>query len=670
MNTQTIRPSNGPAWLRSLSGARQALIALASAALLVAAPATVQAQETSSGLRGTVTSDDGSPIGDASVRITDTRTGTVRTVNTAPNGSITLSGMRVGGPYTLAITAPGYTDQTITDVYVDLGGAYTFTVALTPGALDEIVVTSAMLATEPLAVGPSSSYNLADLESAPAINRDIKDLIRIDPRLYIDESFGDAIQCAGANPRFNSLTVDGIRLNDGFGLNSNGYPTTRIPFSYDSIQQVAVELAPYDVQYGGFTACNINAVTKSGENEFFGSLFYDYTSDSFQGDKLEGDNLAIGDFDEDRYGFTLGGPIVRDKLFFFASYEKLEGADTFDRGPAGSGRAREIDGVSQAQFNDILDIAQNIYGYDPGGLPLSLPVDDEKILVKFDWNITDEHRASFTYNYNDGFAISQSDGDNNELEFSNHYYERGTELDAYSIQLFSDWSPVFSTEFRAAYTEADNRQLSLAGTDFGEVQIVTFNDADGDGIDSRATVYLGADDSRHANKLKYDVTNLKFAGDYLWGDHTLTFGIEREEYDIFNLFIQEAEGEYRFSSIDDFRNGTPNRITYENAAPSNNPNDAAANFSYAINTLYLQDEYTFASVPLTVIAGLRYDFYDSSDVPATNANFAARYGFSNAQNFDGEGLLQPRLAFTWEPLDTLSVRMVGPNCPGLPVSAT
>ncbi len=613
------------------------------------------AQQTTSGLRGTVQSENGSPVANAPVTVTDERTGSSRTLTTNNNGNFVIQGLRPGGPYSVEVTANAYARQTVNDIMLSLGDTYNFTVALRDSSVEEVIVSGSAVATAQTALGPASSFSLEDLQNAPAINRDIKDVIRIDPRIYIDEADVDNIQCAGASSRFNSLTVDGVRLNDNFGLNRNGYPTERIPFSFDAIEQIAVELAPFDVQYGGFTACNINAVTKSGGNEFHGSAFIDYTDDSLTGDSLNGEDITIAEFDQTRYGLTLGGPIIKDKLFFFAAYEALEGVNTFDRGPAGSGAGREVAGVSQAQLDEIADIARNVYGYEPGPLPLALDNEDEKLLVKVDWDINDQHRASLTYNYNDGFNNSTADGDNNEIEFLNHHFERGAEATSYSAQLFSNWTDRFSTEFRVALLDLDNRQIPLGGTEFGEVQIRTENDADGDGIDSFATVYLGADDSRHANRLNYEQATYKLKGNYLWNDHSITFGYERDEFEVFNLFIQEAEGEYRFSSIDDFRNGTPNRITYENAAPSNNINDAAAMFGYEINTLYIQDEYTFPNSNFTLVAGLRYDGYTSSDNPTANPNFEARYGFSNSENLDGEGLLQPRVGFNWDVSTSLSL---------------
>ena len=311
-------------------------------------------------------------------------------------------------------------------------------------------------------------------------------------------------------------------MNDGFGLNSNGYPTERQPFPFDAIEQVAVELAPFDVEYGGFTACNINAVTKSGTNEFHGSAFVDYTSNDFQGDSLEGSDVLAPDFDEIRYGIQVAGPIVQDKLFFSVAYEKLEGANTFDRGPIGSGAINEVN-ITQAELDEIARIARDLYGYDVGEIPTSFDNEDEKLLIKLDWNINNQHRAAFTYNYNDGFNFTESDGDLDEFEFSNHLYERGAELNQYVGFLYSDWTDNFSTEVRLGYVDLANRQLTVGGTDFGEITIET------DDVD----VYLGGDDSRQSNKLDYSILNMAFKGFYQLDNHSLTFGYEREELDVF-----------------------------------------------------------------------------------------------------------------------------------------
>ncbi len=631
------------------------------AALTVLAAAIVQpamAQVTSSGVRGTVTDASGAPAAGATVTVTDTRTNATRTATTADNGSFDVRGLAVGGPYNVSVMATGQQPTRLEGVFLNLGDTADVNLQFTgAAAADVIVVTATTETVTAAAIGPSATFGQAALESAPSINRNITDVIRLDPRFYIDESNAgeNAVQCGGKNSRFNALTLDGVRMNDNFGLNLNGYPTERVPFSYDAIEQVAVELAPFDVQYGGFSACNINAVTKSGTNEFHGYAFGDYTSDSLRGDSLEGSPVTSGEFDEIRYGFGLGGPIVKDKLFFFLAYEKLEGANLFDRGPLGSGAVNEVN-ITQAEVDEILAIARDVYGYDPGTIPSSLDNGDEKILAKIDWNINDRHRATFTYNWNDGFNFTESDGDLDELEFSNHLYERGAELTAYSTAIYSDWTDNFSTEVRLGYSELDNRQVSVGGTDFGEITIET------DDVD----VYLGGDDSRQANDLYYETLNFALKGFYNVGYHNIAFGYERETFDVFNLFVQHVETEIDFDgspntvgngfdpAIENFRLGLADNINYNNA-PSGNPTDAAAVWAYSVNTVFAQDEYEFAN-GLSVIAGLRYDWYTTDDRPAENADFLASYGFSNSQTLDGEGLIQPRLGFNWDVSPALDLR--------------
>jgi hypothetical protein len=540
-----------------------------------------------------------------------------------------------------------------------------------------------MVQSAQVAIGPSTAFSFDDIQNLPSINRNINDIVRIDPRVYVDEANVDAVQCVGANPRFNSLTVDGVKKNDNFGLNSNGYPTENMPFPFDAIQNVSLELSPYAVQYGGFTACNINAVTRSGTNEFSGRAWFSYGDNDLTGDELEGDSIDLGEFDETRWGVSVGGPVVQDKLFFFAAYEKTDGANIFDRCAADESCGRPVEGVTRAQLDRIRDIADRLYDYDVGPEVASMPNEDEKLLVRFDWNVNDDHNAVLTYNYNDGFNINESDDDSVEYEFSNHYYQRGAELTAYSGQLFSDWTDNFSTELRIGYSELNNfqdtitNQVPLPGEEaFGEVQIETYADVDGDGNFTQALVYLGGDDSRQANVLNYETFNLKLEGAWTLGDHTISAGYELEEYEIYNLFIQHNIGEYRFDeentnfvgdTVGCSRNGNPDGCidqfedfspddTYYGNTPSWDPLDGAPTFKFGTNTFYLQDEFTLTQADVTIVAGLRYDWYSSDDVPRENSNFIARNGFSNATNFDGESLIQPRLGFSWDVSDTLSLR--------------
>jgi hypothetical protein len=660
--------------LKFLQGGLTASLAIA----LLALPVASIAQETTSEVRGNLTGPDGTPAAGVSVRITDTRTGRSNATTTSPSGRFVIGNLAVGGPYTIAISSENYADQRVTDIELSLGETFFLSLELGAAAMDEVVVTAAAVQAVQVAVGPSSTFNFDDIQNAPSINRDIKDIVRLDPRVYIDEPYRSGMQCVGANPRFNSLTVDGVKQNDNFGLNDNGYPTERMPFPFDAIQNVSLELSPYDVQYGGFTACNVNAVTRSGTNEFHGKVFWDYGDNDLVGDKLEGDKLPGGKFDENRYGVSFGGPIIEDTLFFFLAYEKWEGANTFDRCAGDQSCGNPVLGVSQAQLDRIRDIAINQYDFDPGETLSSLPNEDEKILARIDWNINDSHNASLTHVYNDGFNWEQSDTFSGAYEFSNHFYERGAELNSTTVQLFSDWTDTFSTELRVGFANLDNRQISR-GQGFGEMQIETYFDGDGDGDLDRALVFLGGDDSRQSNDLEYDTFNFKLAANWAVGDHIISAGLEQEEIDIFNLFLQHTVGEYRFDEnrtnnlgepvgcanfgawspsgcIDQFEAFSPDDIYYGNAAPTLDPSNASAEFAYAVNTFYLQDEFTLGNGDLTMVAGLRYDWYSSDDLPRENSNFIARNGYSNRQNFDGESLLQPRFGFTWDATDTVSVR--------------
>jgi len=451
------RPSIGAAFLLGTS-------TIAAAALI---PTLAQAQVTTSSIRGSVQTETGVAVPNATVRLFNTETGFNRTVTTDNNGSFGLRNLSVSGAYDVEVTAPNLRGERVEDVRLSLGEESQLVFQLSADDFaDEIIVVGQRQVVADLAIGPNASFGLDTLESVPAINRNINDVIRLDPRISLDVTNSDAINCGGANNRFNSLTLDGVRFNDNFGLNANGYPTERIPFSYDAVEQVSVELAPFGVEYGGFSACNINAVTKSGTNELHGYLFGDYTNDGLRSNSLEGNTIQSGEFDEYRYGIGIGGPIIKDKLFFFAAYEKLEGVNLFDRGPIGSGAVNEVN-ITQAELDEIVRISNDIYGYDPGGLPTNFDNEDEKFLAKIDWNITDRQRASFTYNYNNGFNIVESDGDLDELEFSNHLYERGAKLNSYSGALYSDWNDNFSTEFRIGLTELNNRQDTVGGTDFG-----------------------------------------------------------------------------------------------------------------------------------------------------------------------------------------------------------
>lgn len=615
---------------------------LAATALM---PTLAQAQVTTSVIRGDVQSNSGAGIPNAMVRVTNNETGFTRSVTTDNNGSFNIRNLPVTGTYNVEVTAANFQGKRVEEIGLSLSSEsqLAFNLDAETEITDEIIVVAQRMVVANLAVGPNASFGITTIENAPAINRNIADIIRLDPRVFIDESRGDinSVQCVGQSSRFNSITLDGISMDDAFGLNSNGYPTERMPFPFDAIEQVSVEIAPFDVKYGGFTACNINSVTKSGGNEFHGGAFIDYTTEGLRGGKIDGVDTNFNAFDEIRYGVNFRGPIIKDKLFFSVAYEKLEGANTFNaQQTIGTGAFQ----ISQTDLDRISEISNRVYQYDPGTTPESFDNADEKILVKLDWNINEQHRASLTYNYNDGFNTVRSDGDSDEYEFSNHLYNRGSRIHSIAGSLYSDWSDNFSTELLVSYLDFKNDVRSIGGGDFGEIQIDT-----GD-----VTVYLGGDDSRQSNKLDYQKLDLVFRANYDMGKHSFLFGAERRDLDVFNLFVQHTETELRFRGIDNFENGLVDRIYYNNA-PSQDANDAAADWGYAQYSLYAQDEFQLVD-NLSIIAGLRYDWYATSDEPTENPSFYAEYGFSNSQTLDQKSLLQPRLAAVWDATSNLQVR--------------
>lgn len=298
-----------------------------------------------------------------------------------------------------------------------------------------------------------------------------------------------------------------------------------------------------------------------------------------------------------------------------------------------------------------------MYGYDPGGQPGNGVNDVDKLLARIDWDINDQHRASLIYNRFEGFEDRASDGDLSEFEFSNHFYRKGSDLDTTILKLNSQWTDSLSTELFFGRNELDDSQVTVGDPDFGDFQI---------SIGRNNTVYLGADDSRQANDLNYSSDLIKLNLQYLTGGHVISAGYEQDELEVFNLFVQHSNGgEYDFfddsgdgglSGIDKFELGLPNRIYYGSAGGSNDANDAAANFTTTKKTLFIQDEYFFDNLDLTVVGGLRYERFDISDRPVFNPAFSAENGFANNANIDGVDLLMPRLGFTWNLNDTTSLR--------------
>jgi len=623
-----------------------------SAAATIATPAA--AQEVTSGVQGAVTDEAGNPLQGATVVIVDTRNGRTSTAETSSSGSFTFRNLEVGGPFTISANADGFQGERAEGVFATLGDTTSLRFELANAGsevMDEIVVTASSVSTAPRALGPGTSFGLEFLEEQPSATRDIRDIIQSDARVLLDSSFPDSasnrgtVSCLGASTRVNSLTVDGVRQDDGFGLNDSGFPSESQPFPFEALSSVSVEFAPYDVQYGLFSGCNINAVTKSGTNEFSGGAFFYYNDDSMVGSTVNSRDVTIAEFDNKKYGGYLGGPIIKDRLFFHITYDKEEGSEGIDTGPAGSGLGRIAEDVTLDEIAEVQSILQNVYGFDAGEFLPSIPRETERILLRLDANVTDDHRVAFNYQRTrENFITTQNlDDRDSEIGLSSNWYQSGNEIDSYSLRLFSDWSDNFSTEVRVSRIDNADSQESLNGTDFQEFEITT---------PSGGTIFVGPDEFRQANDLATKTDQVKVAGFLTAGNHNFTLGAEYDRFDVFNLFIQSGNGVAEFDSFADLSAQTPSAFRVR-APVSGNEADAAAIFEREIFSIYLQDEW-LATPDLTLQFGLRYDFYNGSANPAGNPNFFDRYGFSNQTGFDSLDVIQPRFGFRYDVGETFA----------------
>jgi len=596
--------------------------------------------DTSSSIRGEILAPSGTPAANTKIIVTHIPTGVTRTFTTNSAGAFNARGLRVGGPYKITIDSDEYQDAQLSDVYLELGNPYI--VRETLGAAGQTLVITGQRNLGYPNSGSSSTFGTQAIKSSASFNRDLKDVLKRNPLVNILDNDDSAISVAGSNPRFNSISVDGIRQDDDFGLNGSGYPTQRSSISIDAIEQISIATTPFSVKDGGFSGAKISVVTKSGTNEFKGSVFYEYSGDGLSGDvKDDNGELIDVEFTEKTIGFSLGGPIIKDKLFFYFNYEDFDGTGGIEAGPSDFVSTNPSD-ANTADANEVIRIANEVYGIDPGTWLRGTTDTDTKILFKLDWNISDLHRASLTYQNTDGEGTRGNIG-GRTLNLSSNWYTRGDELTAYSVQLFSDWSSAFSTEIRVSAKDVKNKQIPLGGFSIGQVTVRT----------DSGSVEFGPDRSRHANKLSNDNFQFSFNGEYLWNDHTINFGWVMDKVDVSNLFIQNALGSWTFNGLDDFEDRIASGLNYQNAF-TNNAADAAAEFSSKTNTLYIGDLWDITS-DLTIQYGIRYERISTGDKPLLNANFVQRYGFENTGTLDGESIILPRLGFSWTVNEDLKI---------------
>lgn len=648
----------------------------ATTALLTSMVATSAAfaQETTGGITGQIVDPTGSPLAGATVVAVHVPTNTSSTTMTSDDGIYAFRNLRVGGPYVVTVTSAGYPTQSTSVANIGIGDPADLDILVSGEAvasndadLGEIVVTG--IRGGRLVTSPRSTFNQSDIETLPSIARDIRDFVRTSPFATTDASNNDALSIGGQSNRANAFLVDGIRQGDDFGLNANGFPTLRSPISISTLAAVSVEVAPYNAQYGTFTGGVVNSVTKSGGNAFEGEVFYETTNQDLRGDSFayndfrSGEdrsvtNIRNGEFEETTWGATLSGPILKDRLFFLLNYEKFETTQPVLTGAAGSGAVNEVPGITQANVDQVRQISRDVYGFDPLDWQADeLLSEDEKYFAKLDWNINDRHRANVSYQQTEGGTLSLNGSSTSStfpsLGLLSQAFVFEQNLTTYKAQIFSEWSDRFSTEFSISRKESENISSPLAGSDFAAFQVFLEDPGPAGGPPARS-IRFGPERSRHANVLTNDTDQFRLVGTYrAEGGHTFNFGYEREKLDVFNLFVQFANAEYEFATIADFQARRASSIGYQNAA-SNDKNDGAASFSYALNTLFAQDEWDITP-SLTVNLGFRYDWYDQEDRPQANPLFRQQYGFESNANIDGISVLQPRFGFNWQATDTLTV---------------
>jgi len=654
------------------SKVRYSQLALGLAIALASAPAF--AQTTTANIGGRVTGMGDVAVAGAQVTITHLPSGTSAQALSDPSGRFAARGLRVGGPYRVTITKDGQT-EVIENVFLRLAETTTVNASLAPdeAVLEVVEVTADNLAHSPFsatAIGAGTTVTRDQLESFASIQRSLQDYARLDPRLAQTDKDRGEISVLGQNSRFNSITIDGVGVSDTFGLEANNLPTAKQPISIDAIEEVQINISNYDVTQRGYTGANINAVTRSGTNEFRGSVFYVFRNDSMAGDRFnraDGTYFAPPESEDTTTGFTFGGPILRDRLFFFVAYEDFKSTRLgTDFVPLG-GDGRQVF-ITPAEIDATRALAQSRWGIDAGTLARpdqELRVEDT--LVKLDWNIAENHRASLRYTKTDeSMPIFDSFGPTS-LALSSHGRIQNKTFESLVGQWFADWTDTFSTEFRASRREYESAPLNASNLPAIAVRFTGGTPPPGVSGGIR-TLNFGTERSRHFNQLATTTDDLFFAGNLFLGDHEVKAGVDWTRIDFFNAFLQDTRGNYTFGCLltaqcaNSFEAGRPLQFLAQVPQPGRTLNDGVAQWQLENLGFFLQNTW-FVNANLTLVAGLRADRTGMPESPLFNSLAAAPavaavpgpgrpratggFGLNNSSTLDGEILWQPRLGFNY-----------------------
>ena len=477
-------------------------------AALIAIPAF--GQELTSDITGTVTNSAGTPVSGATVSVTYTPTDTTVIRTTSSNGRYNAGGLKPGGPYEVSVQSSAYSSETTAGITLIVGDTKRLNFVLE--GIDELVVVASAGTTLDTGYGFGTALTADDIEKNASVNRDLKDFIRLNPMVSLDDAEDnyEAISIAGAHPRTNDLRVDGVSFNDDFGLNANGYPAQRSPISLNAIEQLSVKVAPASVEYSGFRGGVIEVITKSGTNEFTGEFFSYDRGDSLMGDESNGDEYDF-DLEDTSEGFAFGGPLIKDKAFFYVTYEEASVNKPITHGPIGSGLPNE-QGITIAEVDQIRNITKEKYGFDPLGYTSSNLSEQEYMTARFDINLTDNHRLTINHKEVESSKLNGANSSYGTFNFSSAEYQKGENTETDGFLLVSNWSDDLITEISYSTKEQKTSQMSPVGQNLPSFVIENCGAKE-------IVCELGPDIFRSANALETENTFFKAKLTYYDDNH-------------------------------------------------------------------------------------------------------------------------------------------------------
>ncbi len=600
---------------------------------LLAIPAAVFAQSATTGaLSGTVLDADGRALPGVTVKALHNPTGTEFVAVTREDGKFLMPAVKVGGPYVITAMLDGFRTEKKENVVIKLSEKKQLNFVLNLATIDagQIVVTASTPVINPSRTGAAQNVSNETIENLPSISRSISDFTRLAPQFASGEESG-SFSAGGRSTRYNNIQIDGAQNNDLFGLGDSGTPggqTATTPISLDAIQEFQIVMAPYDVRHGGFTGGGVNVITKSGTNKFHGSAYYFGRNQDLVGKGPSDYDFA--EFSEKIGGFTLGGPIIKNKLFFFISGEMSKEKKPEDYYIDGSGAANDWGNKEDAdRFISIL----KGYGYDAGSYDeVSNEIKSDKLFVRLDWNINTNHRLTVRHNYVNAKRDILRRNSKYSFTFGNGGYLMKSKSNSTVIQLNSTLSQSLFNELRINYTTIRDKRTGM-GEDFPNVYVK--DPGFGAGTEQYST----------RNSLDQDVLELSDTLTIFSGNHTFIIGTHNEFFKFDNVFLKKAFGSYTFDNLDDFEKGLASK--YEKVWSITDDPNAAAKFNASQLGFFVGDEWQVTK-NLTLNYGVRMDVPLFPDDPPANPDVEAAFGIKTNQTPNGKILWSPRLGFNWD----------------------